>query len=132
MCAIFRCQTTDLKRIVFKTACLYVKRMSFPKFAVFIKAYLIGSRYTVISRKVVGKNVHATIPKGNMGYDQYTVPNDCSCRTYFGCFPLTIASITSQTSCIIHSNFFEEQCTQNHPQQLPDCRLHFFRQPFSK
>ena len=35
---------------------------------------------TAISRKVVGKNVHATNPKGNMGYDQYTVPNDCSCR----------------------------------------------------
>ena len=30
--------------------------------------------YTAISRRVVGKNVHATIPKGNMGYDQYTVP----------------------------------------------------------
>ena len=29
---------------------------------------------TVISRKVVGKNAQATIPKGNMGYDQYTVP----------------------------------------------------------
>ena len=26
--------------------------------------------FTAISRKVVGKNVHATIPKGNMGYDQ--------------------------------------------------------------
>ena len=24
------------------------------------------------------KNVHVTIPKGNMGYDQH-----CSCRTYF-------------------------------------------------
>ena len=31
--------------------------------------------YTVISREVVGKNVHATIPKGNMGYDQHTVPD---------------------------------------------------------
>ena len=49
--------------------------------------------YTAISRKVVGKNVHATIPKGNMGYDQYTVPNDCSCRTYFCCFPLALANI---------------------------------------
>ena len=29
--------------------------------------------HTAISRKFVGKNVHATIPKGNMGYDQYTV-----------------------------------------------------------
>ena len=35
--------------------------------------------YADISRKVVGKNVHATIPKGNMGYDRYTVPGDCSC-----------------------------------------------------
>ena len=74
--------------------------------------------YTVISRKVVGKNVHATIPKGNMGYDQYTVPSDCSCRTYFGCFPLAIANITSQTSRAILSNFFEEQCPQNHPPNL--------------
>ena len=31
-------------------------------------------KFTTISRKVVGKNVHATIPKSNMGYDQYTVP----------------------------------------------------------
>ena len=31
--------------------------------------------YTAISRKVVGKNVPATIPEGNMGYDQYTVPD---------------------------------------------------------
>ena len=30
------------------------------------------SVYTAISRKVVGKNVHATVPKGNMGYDLYT------------------------------------------------------------
>ena len=32
--------------------------------------------YTAISRKVVGKKVHATIPKGNMGYDQYPVSDD--------------------------------------------------------
>ena len=31
--------------------------------------------YTAISRKVVGKTVYATIAKGNMGYDQYTVPD---------------------------------------------------------
>ena len=49
--------------------------------------------YTAISRKVVRKNVHMTTPKGNMGYDQYTVPNDCRCRTYFCCFPLAIANI---------------------------------------
>ena len=31
--------------------------------------------YTVISRKVVGKNVYATTQTGSMGYDQYTVPD---------------------------------------------------------
>ena len=31
--------------------------------------------YIAISRKVVRKNVHAAIPKGNMGYDQYMVPD---------------------------------------------------------
>ena len=31
--------------------------------------------FTAISRKVVGKNMHATIPKGNMGYYQYTDPD---------------------------------------------------------
>ena len=31
--------------------------------------------HTAISRKFVGKNVHATIPKGHMGYDQYSVPD---------------------------------------------------------
>ena len=46
--------------------------------------------YTAISRKVVGKNVHATIPKGNMRNDRYTVPDDCNCRTYFCCFPLDL------------------------------------------
>ena len=31
--------------------------------------------YTAISRKVVGKNVHATTQKVIMGYDQDTVPH---------------------------------------------------------
>ena len=39
--------------------------------------------YTGISRKVVGKNVHATVPRGNMGYDQYTVPDSVVVKTSF-------------------------------------------------
>ena len=31
--------------------------------------------YTAISRKVAEKKVHAIIPKGNMVYDEYTVPD---------------------------------------------------------
>ena len=50
--------------------------------------------YTAISRKVVGKNEHATIPKGKMGYDQCTVPDTiASCRTYFCCFHLALANV---------------------------------------
>ena len=30
--------------------------------------------HTALLRKVVRKNMPPTIPKGNMGYDQYTVP----------------------------------------------------------
>ena len=39
-----------------------------------------------ISRKVVGKSVHATIPKGNMGYDQYTVPDTVAVEPTFVAF----------------------------------------------
>ena len=40
----------------------------------------LQSHTTAFSRKVVGKNGHATIPKGNMGCDQYTVPDRQSPR----------------------------------------------------
>ena len=47
---------------------------------------LLDIEHTAISRKVVGKNVHATIPKGNMGYDQYTVPDTVAVKTSFAAF----------------------------------------------
>ena len=75
--------------------------------------------HTAISRKVVGKNVHATTPKGNLGYNQYTVPTNCSCQTYFCCFSLALArEHTSMATRAILSNFFGEQGRQNHPQYL--------------
>ena len=42
--------------------------------------------HTAISRKVVGKKVHAKIPKGNMGYDQYTVPDTVAVEPTFVAF----------------------------------------------
>ena len=39
-----------------------------------------------ISRKVVEKNVHATIPKGNMGYYQFTVPDTVAVEPTFVTF----------------------------------------------
>ena len=41
--------------------------------------------YTAVSR-VVGKNVHSTIPKGNMGYDQNTVPDSVAVKPTFVAF----------------------------------------------
>ena len=35
------------------------------------RVFRVNSKYTAISRKFVKNKVHATIPKGNMGYDQY-------------------------------------------------------------
>ena len=42
--------------------------------------------HTATSRKVVGKKVHYTIPKGNMGYDQYTVPDTVAVEPTFVAF----------------------------------------------
>ena len=95
----------------------------------------VESVYTATSRKVVGKNVHATIPKGNMGYGQYTVPDQLSCRTYFCCFPLTLGNL-SPWPLVAFLAFLqislknsELKTTHN---TFDDCRVHFFRQLFSK
>ena len=45
-----------------------------------------NSEFTAILRKVVGKTVHATILKGNMGYDQYTVPDIVAVENTFVAF----------------------------------------------
>ena len=42
--------------------------------------------YTAISRKFHGKNVLATIPKGYMGYVQYTVPDTVAVEPTFVAF----------------------------------------------
>ena len=62
--------------------------------------------------------MQATIPKGNIGYDQYTVPDVCSCRTYFCCFPLALENTFPWPFVPILSNFFEQRRTQKHPQYL--------------
>ena len=48
--------------------------------------YTLFVVFTAISRKVVGKNVHATIRKGNMGYVQYTVPDTVAVERTFVAF----------------------------------------------
>ena len=46
------------------------------------------------------KNVHATIPKGNMGYDQYTVPHTAAVEPTlpFGIVACTFSDNLSRNS----------------------------------
>ena len=60
------------------------KRKALPLIALLTTPLSVSN--TAISRKVVGKNVHATIPKGNMGYDQYTVPDTVAVEPTFVAF----------------------------------------------
>ena len=91
-----------------------------------------GIPHTAISRKVVGKNVHATTPKGNMGYDQYTVSNDCSCRTYLCCFLLALANVCPWPLVLFFQNSLENRAGKTTHNTFRDCRVPFFWQPFSK
>ena len=97
----------------------FTKRFHADKFRIIYECILIKEQFIYSHfEKGCRKNVHATIPKGNMGYDQYTVLDDCSCRTYFCCFPLALANTFPWPFVPILSNFFEKQRTQNHPQCL--------------
>ena len=58
--------------------------------------------YTAISRKVVGNNMHAIIPKGNMGYDQYTVPDTVAVEPAFVAFLKHSQTYIHGLSCHFH------------------------------
>ena len=77
------------------------------------------------------KNVHATIPRGDMGYDQYAVP-DTSCRTYFCFFPLAIANISPWPLVPFLQISLKNRELKTTPNTFRDCRVHLFREPFSK
>ena len=62
--------------------------------------------------------MHATIPKGNMGYDQYPVPGSVAVEPIFLLLSFRTCKHMSMASRAILSNFFENQWTQNHPQYL--------------
>ena len=76
--------------------------------------------------------MHARTLKGNMGYDQYTVPNDCCCRTYFCCFPMALANICPWPLVPFFQISLENRADKIAHNTFRDCCVHFFRQPFSK
>ena len=55
--------------------------------------------------------------KSNMGYDQYTVPNNYSCWTYFGSFPLALANIRPRP--LMHSFKFLWRTVLSKPTTIP-------------
>ena len=77
--------------------------------------------------------MHATIPKGNMGYDQYTVPDTVTVEPTFAAFLLALTKIRLWPLVpffqISLKNLSERKPIHN---TFRDCRVHFFRQPFSK
>ena len=73
--------------------------------------------YIAISRKVVGKNAHSTIPNGHMGYDQYTVLESLAVALLL-LLSFGTHKHTSIPTRAILSNFFGEQWTENHPRYL--------------
>ena len=87
---------------------------------------------TVISRKVVGKNAQATIPKGNMGYDQYTVPEIVAVEPVFVAFLTSTHKQTSMASRANLSNFLKSSELKTTHNTFRDCFVHVFLQPFSK
>ena len=76
------------------------------------------------------KNVDETIPKGNMGYDQYPVPGGTVAANLLSLLSFSTRKYTSMASRAILSNFFEEEWTQNHPQYLSELPRALFPTPF--
>ena len=76
--------------------------------------------------------MHATVPKENAGYDQYTVPDDRSCQTYFYYFPLALANTFPWPFVPILSNFVEKRELEITHNAFHDCCVHFSQQPFLK
>ena len=67
-----------------------------------------------------------------MGYDQYTCSWHCSCRTYFCCFPLALANIHPWPLLPFFEIYLKNSELKTTHNTFRDCRVHFFRQPFSK
>ena len=72
---------------------------------------LCSRTYTCIQlfREKLSEKCARDNPESNMGYHQYTVSDDCTCRTYFCCFPLALANTFPRPFVPILSNFFKEQ-----------------------
>ena len=70
--------------------------------------------------------------KISVGSIVYTVPDDCSYRTDFCCFPLALANICPWPLVQFFQISVKKSELKTTHNSYRDCRVHFFRQPFSK
>ena len=96
MCSVV---STVLSKVFFKISCCNVP----PK--CHICQVGVAKTYNYFE-KGCRKNVHPTIPKGNMGYDQYTVPHTAAVEPTFLLSFSTLRRV-SMAPLVILSNFFE-------------------------
>ena len=87
---------------------------------------------TAISRKGVGRTVHATIPKGNMGYNQCTFPDTVAVECTFVAFLLALANIRPWLLVPLFEISWKNCALKITHNTYRDCRVHFIRQPFLK
>ena len=61
-----------------------------------------------------------------------TVSDDCTCRTYFCCFPLALANTFHGLSYQFFQISLKNSELKTTHNAFRDCGVHFFRQLFSK
>ena len=69
-----------------------------------------------------------TIPKGNMGYDRYTVPDTVAVEPTFVAFPLALVNIRLWPLVPFFQISLKNSELKTTHNTFRDCRVHFFRQ----
>ena len=90
-------------------------------------------RYTAIWRKIFGKM--CTRQSRKVIWDMIDKPScswHFSYRTYFCCFPLALANILQWPLLPFFQISLKNSGLKTTHNTFRDCRVHFFRQPFSK
>ena len=78
------------------------------------------------------KKAHATISKGNMGYDHYTVSDTVAVEPTFAASLWHSETYALGLSCHSFKISMKNSDLKTIHKTFRDCRVHFFRQPLSK
>ena len=74
----------------------------------------------------------ATIPNGDIGYDQYTVTETVAVNSMYFCFPLAFANILLWPFVPFFQISLKNSELKTTDNTTRDCRVHFYRLPLSK